>query len=287
MLRNMDYCMIVTVCDLNGIKQYSVPRNSKKFLVLLVFIVVSVIAGLTYYIKKLSAEVSLVKEKNSVIEQKLQSKLLLQEQIKLANQKKQKELLEKQEKERQERLVWLKEEATRQEKEAKEKREQEALAKAKEEQKKLLNKKKAEEKQKARLAKLNNDKKQFLLNRQLPKIAKLKLGKRYVWGATGPVNFDCSGFTSYICKKKGIRIPRTAKQQSKYGKLIARNNLKPGDLLFFDTSRRSRGVVNHVGIYIGDSKFIHASSAQKKVVITSLNKVFYSNRFKWARRIDN
>jgi len=118
------------------------------------------------------------------------------------------------------------------------------------------------------------------------KLAKNKLGRKYVWGAVGQKNtFDCSGLTKYVCKKNGITIPRRAIQQSKYGKYISRKNLKPGDLIFFDTSKRRKGYVNHVGIYIGNNKFIHASSAKKKVIITSLDKNFYSQRYKGARRV--
>ncbi len=120
----------------------------------------------------------------------------------------------------------------------------------------------------------------------LPKTAKKHLGKRYVWGATGPYRFDCSGFTSYVCKKNGVCIPRTSINQSKVGKYVSRGNLVAGDLIFFDTSKRRKGYVNHVGIYIGNNKFIHASSAKKKVVVTSLNKPFYKSRFKWGRRVD-
>ena len=117
-------------------------------------------------------------------------------------------------------------------------------------------------------------------------LAKRKLGRRYVWGATGGRNtFDCSGLTSYVYKHNGIKIPRRAIAQSRVGKRISRKNLRKGDLIFFDTSHRRRGYVNHVGIYIGNNKFIHASSAKHKVVITSLNKPFYSQRFKIGRRL--
>lgn len=117
------------------------------------------------------------------------------------------------------------------------------------------------------------------------KVAKTKLGNRYVWGATGTKDtFDCSGFTKYCYKKNGIDIPRTSIMQSKYGKFVKRSELKKGDLIFFDTSRGRKGYVNHVGIYMGDNKFIHASSAKKKVVITSLDKAFYSQRYMGARR---
>ncbi|QOR62021.1 LysM peptidoglycan-binding domain-containing protein [Sulfurovum sp. ST-21] len=123
-------------------------------------------------------------------------------------------------------------------------------------------------------------------SRKIISLAKKKLGKRYVWGAVGQKNtFDCSGLTSYVCKANGINIPRRAIEQSKYGKPVKRNELQPGDLVFFDTSKKRKGYVNHVGIYIGNNKFIHASSAKKKVVITSLKKPFYSQRFKGARRV--
>ena len=121
--------------------------------------------------------------------------------------------------------------------------------------------------------------------KRITSLAKTKLGKRYVWGASGNKNtYDCSSFTKFVYKKNGINIPRTSIRQSKFGKFVKRSELQKGDLVFFDTSKKRKGYVNHVGIYLGDNKFIHASSAKKKVVITSLNKNFYSNRYKGARR---
>jgi len=155
--------------------------------------------------------------------------------------------------------------------------------------KKLLAKKAKEKKRKEaqKKKKLAHIKKLKAKSKILKNIAKKNLGKHYVWGAVGPRNFDCSGFTSYVYKKKGIRIPRTSREQSKYGSYVKRKQLRAGDLIFFDTSRRSKGIVNHVGMYIGNNKFIHASSAKKRVVITSLSKPFYARRFKWGRRILN
>lgn len=119
------------------------------------------------------------------------------------------------------------------------------------------------------------------------KTAKRYLGTRYVWGAEGPNRFDCSGFTQYVIRKsKGVRLPRVSRKQAYYGKYVSRRNLRAGDLIFFDTSRRRRGYVNHVGIYIGSNKFIHASSAKHRVVISSLNRPFYNARFKWGRRVN-
>ena len=123
-------------------------------------------------------------------------------------------------------------------------------------------------------------------SKPLLKEAKKHLGKRYVWAASGPSKFDCSGFTKYVCNKNGITIPRTSIMQAEVGKKISKNNLRAGDLIFFDTSKPRKGAVNHVGIYLGDNKFIHASSARKKVMISSLSKNFYKNRFKWGRRVN-
>ena len=122
---------------------------------------------------------------------------------------------------------------------------------------------------------------------QVIRTAKRYLGTRYVWGAQGPNRFDCSGFTQYVIRKsKGVRLPRVSRKQAYYGKYVSRGNLRAGDLIFFDTSRRRRGYVNHVGIYIGSNKFIHASSAKHRVVISSLNRPFYNARFKWGRRVN-
>ena len=124
-------------------------------------------------------------------------------------------------------------------------------------------------------------------SRNVVSYAKRFLGSRYVWGASRPGAFDCSGFTQYVMKRaKGKMIPRVSRRQAYYGRYVSRRNLRPGDLIFFDTSRRRRGYVNHVGIYIGNGKFIHASSGKHRVVITSLNKPFYRSRFMWGRRVN-
>ncbi len=119
------------------------------------------------------------------------------------------------------------------------------------------------------------------------KEARKHLGKKYVWAANGPKTFDCSGFTCYVSKKNGVRLPRTSIRQAEVGKKVTRTQLKPGDLIFFDTSKERKGFVNHVGIYIGGGNFIHASSGANKVVISSLNQSFYKQRFMWGRRIGN
>ena len=116
--------------------------------------------------------------------------------------------------------------------------------------------------------------------------AKTLLGKPYVWGAQGPNSFDCSGFTYYVFKNKaGIVLPRTSSAQSKYGTSVSWSNLKAGDLMFFDTNGANNGQVSHVGLYIGNGQMIHASSSQRKIVITSVNTSYYKNAFVNARRV--
>ena len=114
--------------------------------------------------------------------------------------------------------------------------------------------------------------------------AKEFLGVKYVWAANGPDAFDCSGFTKYVFEKHGITLPRYSGYQAHIGTKVAYNKLKKGDLVFFGTDKK--GKVNHVGIYLGDHKFIHASSGGKKVMITSfIQKKFYRNRFLHGQRI--
>ncbi len=122
---------------------------------------------------------------------------------------------------------------------------------------------------------------------KVEKYAKKFLGYKYVWGATGPKSFDCSGFTQKVYKQcTGIVIPRVSRNQAKVGKYIKYSELKKGDMVFFDTTKERLGKVNHVGIYLSNGDFIHASSGGKRVMITNFNKKrFYKNRFLWGRRI--
>jgi len=116
--------------------------------------------------------------------------------------------------------------------------------------------------------------------------AKNFLGTKYVWAANGPSAFDCSGFTKYVFKQNGINLPRYSGHQANIGEKIGFDELQKGDLVFFDTEKKFRHKVNHVGIFIGDNKFIHASSAKKRVIITSFaKKKFYRNKFLYARRV--
>lgn len=122
--------------------------------------------------------------------------------------------------------------------------------------------------------------------RNVEEHAKELLGIKYVWGATGPYTYDCSGFTQKIYRDAGINIPRVSRDQARVGQFVSYNNLRRGDMVFFDTKKRRTGKVSHVGIYLGGGNFIHASSAAKKVVINNFNeKTFYKKRFLWGRRV--
>lgn len=122
--------------------------------------------------------------------------------------------------------------------------------------------------------------------RNVEEHAKELLGIKYVWGATGPYTYDCSGFTQKIYRDAGINIPRVSRDQARVGQFVSYNNLRRGDMVFFDTKKRRTGKVSHVGIYLGGGNFIHASSAAKKVVIYNFNeKTFYKKRFLWGRRV--
>jgi len=365
--------MLITVTNVNGIKQYSIPDNIKTILFSILAIIVIFLAGLSYYAMTLHTKLSNLEEniqtiksntlkneettqtkitalnkrltqkelalaeaekeneellqerysQEALIEKELlrQSKLLEQKNKQLTQVEKEKKLLAREKQIREEQILAQVEEQKRllsqknkqltkieKEKKVRLKRQKKTLAKEKKKKalakKKALSKKKALARKKAlakkkKLAKAKKTKsnktnakkkkKKKISKRKKPvtSIAKAKLGKRYVWGAVGPSYFDCSGFTSYVFRSKGINIPRTSRAQSKYGKLVDRKHLKAGDLIFFDTSRTKRGIINHVGLYLGNNKFIHASSAKKRVIITNLNKAFYSKRFKWARRIAN
>ena len=117
--------------------------------------------------------------------------------------------------------------------------------------------------------------------------AQEKLGCPYVYGATGPSKFDCSGLSGYAYKKVGVSLKRTAYSQgydSGYTKISGVSNLKRGDLVFFNTISDS-DLCDHVGIYLGGGCFIHASSGGHKVVVSNIASGYYNRVFSWGRRI--
>jgi len=116
------------------------------------------------------------------------------------------------------------------------------------------------------------------LGERVVKYAKHLLGVRYAWGGTSPVaGFDCSGLVRYVYGHFGVRLAHSSFAQFGSGFRVARGALKPGDLVFFDG-------LGHVGIYVGNGRFIHAPHSGSRVRIESLGG-WYSNGFDGARRL--
>jgi cell wall-associated NlpC family hydrolase len=103
-------------------------------------------------------------------------------------------------------------------------------------------------------------------------------GAPYRWGGAGPADFDCSGFVRYVYAQVGVSLPHNAALQHKLGTAVAREDLVPGDLVFFDRLR-------HNGIYVGGGRFIHARQTGKVVGIASLDDDWYRTHWAGARRL--
>jgi len=110
------------------------------------------------------------------------------------------------------------------------------------------------------------------------------IGIRYKWGGNTPATgLDCSGLVRYVFQKvTGVTLPRTAKDMSRVGEKVAVPDLQPGDLVFFDTRRFP---FSHVGIYLGDNRFVHAPRRGREVEVATLDSSFWQKRFNGARRI--
>lgn len=123
---------------------------------------------------------------------------------------------------------------------------------------------------------------------KLLEVAYSKLGTPYRYGGTSSSGFDCSGFVQYTYKNAlNIELPRVSASQSRAGTQVSRDELQPGDIVYFDTTG-GRSRVTHVGIYVSDDNFIHASSGSiRQVIISSLNERHYSNGYLGATRIIN
>lgn len=113
--------------------------------------------------------------------------------------------------------------------------------------------------------------------------AKTFQGYPYVYGTNGPRSFDCSGFVQYVYKHFGYSLSRSSKTQANDGVAVSKSNLQPGDILIFKNTAKTE--IGHVGIYIGNGQFIHASNPKTGVTISSLSSASYQQRYVTARRI--
>jgi peptidoglycan DL-endopeptidase CwlO len=109
-------------------------------------------------------------------------------------------------------------------------------------------------------------------------VALSQLGVQYVWGGASPGGFDCSGLVMWAFAQVGVSLPHSSYAQYSYGVPVSRDQLQPGDLVFFDG-------LGHVGIYIGGDQFVHAPHTGDVVKISSLSEAWYSGAYVGARRI--
>ena len=111
------------------------------------------------------------------------------------------------------------------------------------------------------------------------------LGVAYRYGGTSAsTGFDCSGFMQHIFKRSmGVNLPRTSAAQAQMGVGVSRSELQPGDMVFFRTMGRGR--ISHVGLYIGNNRFIHAPRTGKRIEVTSLSNKYWHAKYAFARRV--
>lgn len=121
------------------------------------------------------------------------------------------------------------------------------------------------------------------------KIAAQQLGKPYVYATRGPNSFDCTGLTIYCFKNyTSVELGRSAELQGyneKLTKVETMDNIRVGDIVCFNTDEKDEDLTDHVGIYLGDGKFVHASSAKGKVIVSDMSSGYYKRVFSWGRRV--
>ncbi|WP_170233216.1 C40 family peptidase [Sporomusa termitida] len=117
---------------------------------------------------------------------------------------------------------------------------------------------------------------------QIASFAQRYLGVPYAWGGAGEGGFDCSGFIYYVYRQYNVALPRVADEQYNIGRNIRLADIEPGDLVFYSTYAPGP---SHVGIYVGNGYFIHASSGAGQVTLTAMAKPYYQARFLGAHRV--
>ncbi len=120
------------------------------------------------------------------------------------------------------------------------------------------------------------------IREELIKTAESFVGVPYLWGGTSPnTGFDCSGLSMTVYQLNGLNLPRSSKEQYEAGSPVGRNDLMKGDLVFFATSGKNK--VAHVGIYVGDGRFIHAAGRGKNIRMDHLSSSYYKKRYVGGR----
>lgn len=110
------------------------------------------------------------------------------------------------------------------------------------------------------------------------------VGYPYVYGGSSPKGFDCSGFTSYVYKQFGYSLQRTASGQLDNGYAVSMGELQPGDLVIFKKGGSSKPA-SHVGLYIGNNQFVHASTSRVGVIVSGMDEAYYTTGFVGGRRL--
>lgn len=116
---------------------------------------------------------------------------------------------------------------------------------------------------------------------RVAELARTQVGKPYGWGGTGPERFDCSGLATYVYRQLGIALPRVSLELASTGAHVDRSELKPGDLVFFSL----RSAFDHVGIFLGNNRFVHAPRRQEPVRVDNLDDAWWNRAYRGARRV--
>lgn len=116
---------------------------------------------------------------------------------------------------------------------------------------------------------------------RVAQLARTQVGKPYSWGAEGPERFDCSGLALYVYRQLGIALPRVSADQASAGIHVERDELQPGDLVFFSVRR----AFDHVGIFLGNNRFVHAPRRKEPVRVDDLDNAWWNRAYRGARRV--